>query len=43
VTWDGTEEGTPVMVSDEDEKNCAVDVLEKKINLNGEALGALFA
>lgn len=43
VTWEGTPDGTFVSIAEDDEKNCQIDVLEKKINLNGEALTALFA
>jgi hypothetical protein len=40
VTW---EDGTMVNITGDQEKECAIDIVEKKINLNGEALGSLFA
>ena len=43
VTRDGTENGIAVVIPESEEKNCKIEVLERKINLNGEALWALFA
>lgn len=41
VTRDGQPGGTPVVIKDEEQKDCDIDIIEKNINLNGEALGAL--
>ncbi|MEI7919473.1 MAG: hypothetical protein WCH65_04685 [bacterium] len=41
VTREGTEEGTPVMIKDAEQQECDIEVLDKKINLNGESIGAL--
>ncbi|MBU0626990.1 hypothetical protein KKG31_00290 [Patescibacteria group bacterium] len=43
VTWDGTEEGAPVFVKTDDEDQYHLDILERKMNLNSAAIGALMA
>jgi len=38
VTRDNKENGEPVAIKKEREKDCDMEVIEKKINLNGEAI-----
>lgn len=37
LTRDGKPDGTPVVIKDEEQKDCDIDVIDKKINLNGDA------
>ncbi len=41
VTREWTDDGTPVIVKDEEQSQCDMEILDKKINLNGDALWAL--
>jgi len=41
VTREWTDTGTPVVIKHDDQQNCAIEVVDKKINLNGDAFGAL--
>ncbi len=41
VTREGTSDGTPVMIKDQEQQECDVEILDKQIHLNGEAIWAL--
>jgi len=41
VTWEWPVGGTPVVIEHDQQQSCDVELLDKQLNLNGQALGAL--
>ncbi len=41
VTREGTRDGTPIIIKDNEQQSYDIQILDKQLNLNGEALGAL--
>lgn len=41
VTMDGTSDGVPVVIKSDEQQDCEMEVLDRKLNINGEAFWAL--